>query len=104
MYCSHRNNIPTEIQRLTAEIAQDAKLDVQYVIDGLIRNREMAVEAGKLSESNNALELPGKHLGIWQADQGVTAEDRLVAFKPGISVEDYLSPVTDDSQIHRMRD
>ena len=57
--------VQARIAYLQEQAAHAAVLDASYVLDGLKRNAEAAFDKGDFSASNRALEILGKHLGMF---------------------------------------
>lgn len=68
--------VQARIAYLQEQAAKLATLDSSYVLRGLMANAEKGHEEGDLSASNRALELLGKHLGMF-------SEKLDVEVKPG---------------------
>lgn len=60
------HKVATRIEELRTEAEAMRLLDERHVLTELMKNIVQAREEGNLAASNRALELLGKHLGLWK--------------------------------------
>ena len=70
-------SIQGRISELDKAICDRLDLDAQYVIERLRRNEGEAYEQGKITESTRALELLGKHLGLFKEKVEMSSQVQL---------------------------
>jgi phage terminase small subunit len=58
------------VERGVIQLAQKAELSQQWVVGELRQNHYLARAQRELPASNKALELLGKHIGMWKDDAG----------------------------------
>jgi phage terminase small subunit len=58
-------HIAAEVARLTKEREQRTEINAEYVMAELRTNVDLARDAGHIAASNQALQLLGKHLGMF---------------------------------------
>lgn len=63
------------IDQKRVKIAEKAELSAEWVLRELARNHELAKGIGELAASNKALELIGKHLGMFKDKVEMTGEN-----------------------------
>ena len=61
----HKTSVADRIAELQAERQERTNVTADYVLSELVRNQEEARDAGRFSDSNRALELLGKNLGLF---------------------------------------
>ena len=70
-------DVKQRISELQTSTANKLDLRAENVLGGLIRNEQEAYEQGKLAESTRALQLLGRHLGIFKENIQVEQQVRL---------------------------
>lgn len=83
----NKANVQAEIAKAEAKHAEECGLSAKFVLDGLMRNFERAMQEVEVTDregnglgefkyegsvANKALELMGKHLGLWVERQEVS--------------------------------
>lgn len=62
----HKTSVADRIAELQAERQERTSVTADYVLKELVRSHESARDAGKFSDNNKALELLGRHLGLFK--------------------------------------
>lgn len=75
-------NIVAEIATRQAKMQEESGISVKWILEELVENHRMARQIGELPASNKALEMLGKHLGMFK--------DK-VEISGGLSLEKVLS-------------
>jgi phage terminase small subunit len=61
----HKTSVADRIAELKAKRQERTTVTADDVVNGLLENHKAARDVGKYSDSNKALELLGKHLGLF---------------------------------------
>ena len=68
-----KTSVAARIAELQAERQERTSITSDYVVKELVKNHEAARDAGKFSDNNKALELLGKHFGLFTDRHEVSA-------------------------------
>ena len=63
---AHNDKVRLRLEELRSEADALRMLDERHVLTELMKNSVQAREEGNLAASNRALELLGRHLGLWK--------------------------------------
>jgi phage terminase small subunit len=84
-----KGKVRDEVNHLQDELIEDASITKEYIIQQLKDVVRRATKSNRLADKNRALELLGKHIGAWEADnlQKAPVQQTAVVLDAGASLE-----------------